>query len=243
MHTKMINIIRNCSHFSEIHTGLKTDSNGLPISILKRSFSKNGVKTLLREFEGISEYSNILGIDSKDNIIDFTCFGSYVNLELKYHVGSQGNYMIPIDKNHKRMTNAIEYYKKYFYNGESSYSHGDFSISNIIFIGNSIEWIIDWENSNKIMPREYDLVYCITENCLSRFARNGTLTKCEILTYYDLLSKIDVDESIAKAPASWCRDVAIDYSNKVDTDHSKCPFISYSKDIVDGLDILLTEGN
>lgn len=239
----MLNIIRNCSHFSDVYTGFITDSNGLPLSVVRKAFSKSGVSALLREFEGISGYCKSLGIDSKNNILDFRYYDSYGRLELKYHDGTPGNYMAPIDKNRRKIDNLIEYYRTFFYMGKESFCHGDFSISNVLFEKDSVKWIIDWENVNNIMPREYDLVYCITENCLSRFAKNNRLTKTEISVYSDQLQKINkligVDELIMKGPAHWCRDMAIYYIKKTGVGHNKCLFIAYDKEIINNLDRIL----
>jgi len=226
-----------------VYTGFITDRNGLPLSVVKKTFSKSGVSSLLREFKGISGYCKNLGIDLGENIIDFHYYDSYGRLELKYHNGTPGNYMAPIDKNRRKIDNLIEYYREYFCMSKESYCHGDFSISNVLFEKDSVKWIIDWENANNIMPREYDLIYCITENCLSRFAKNNRLTKSEISVYYDKLHKIDkligIDKFIKESPARWCRDMAIQYMEKTGVTHKKCLFIVYDKEIIDSMDRIL----
>ena len=244
----MINIIRNCSHHGDIYTGIKTDNNGLPVSVVRKTFSINGVMALSREFQGISKYSECLDVSLDKNILNFKLLDSYGTMELRYHDGVPGDYMAPLDKNHYKITDLISYYKRVFCDNKELISHGDLSISNVLFEGSSVKWIMDWENANDIMPREYDLIYCITENALCSLAKRGSLSTPEISAYRSLFCKIEKEvgggHEIEKAPGKWCLDMAIDYVRKTGVDYEKCPFIAYNQDpdakyIIDKLDRLL----
>ncbi|NCA93187.1 hypothetical protein EOM82_08135 [bacterium] len=244
----MINIIRNCSHNGDVCTGIKTDDNGLPVLIVRTTFSAKGVMALSRELQGISKYSERLNTGREKNIINFKLLDSYGKMELKYHNGMPGDYMAQLDKNYQKISELISYYRRVFCDNKELISHGDFSISNVLFEGSSVKWIMDWENANDIMPREYDLIYCITENVLCSLAKRGFLSKAEISVYHSLFFKIEKEVGAAcgikKAPGRWCLDMALDYVRKTGVDYQRCPFIAYSHDpdakcIIDKLDALL----
>lgn len=244
----MINIIRNCSHYSDIYTGIKTDENGSPVSILRKTFSRIGAMALSREFHGLLKYCECQGVASSTHILNFRVLHSYGILEFKYRKGLAGNYMMPLDKNYRKLENLIAYYKKVFCNGRATICHGDFSIGNVLFENGLVKWIIDWENANNIMPRSYDLIYCITENALFSLAKKGELSESEISAYNVLFRRIEkeigFDYKAKKAPGRWCLDMAVYYAEKTGVNHNKCPFIAYNQDvntgnIIDKLDELL----
>lgn len=237
-----INIIRNCLHSNNTLIGVLLEESNLPVQIIKKTFSKDGVHRLKREIEGLHFFCNRVKQDFTKEVIKSQLFESYGFLLLKYHQGSTGDFYAPLHSNQKKFENIIDFYINNFRNSDVNYSHGDFSLGNIIFTGDQVKWIIDWENFNTFMPKEFDLIYCITENCLFRHYKKK-LTPQDISTYHQLLKSLSkhmvISEDIRKRPASWCRQVVQEYIKQTSIDHSKCPFIASSDAHIKELDNLL----
>jgi len=234
------NVIRNCSHFSYVHTGFDLDEKGVPHSVIRKTFEQSGVKSLQREVESISWYAKKVGKSLEEVILDFDHSDAYGILKLKFHAGEVGNYHLSIMDNYTKIVNLIEHYKSVFSEPGKICAHGDLSLGNVIFENDAVQWIIDWENANSVMPWEYDLIYCITENCLFRFMKRNRLSKQEILVYRELLNKFNNTHSINNllndGPAKWCRNTALTYIKKTGVQHQKCPFIAIDEKIINKLD-------
>ncbi len=238
-----LNIIRNCSHYGYVVTGILLNDQGGQESVIRKTFVEDGVKSIQREVEGLSWYCKRLGVNIEKEVLLLETSKSYAQLRLPFHKGAIGNYYLALDKNYSRFINLIDYYEKVFLKEESFFSHGDFSLGNIIFNGNDVQWIIDWENVNDVMSVEYDLVYSITENCLFRLYLNKGMSKNEVKLFHQLMdrvqSKMIVDKEALKKPASWCRNVVLQYMEKTGVRHDKCPFVAVNGSLIEKLDKLL----
>jgi hypothetical protein len=220
---------------------------GVPVSVVKKAFSKTGGAALSREFQAVSRYCRLVKAGSDKNAINFTRRDSYGMLEMAFHEGFPGDYTVSLDRNKEKLLGLIDHYARFLL-VEPFLSHGDLSISNVIFKEGRLQWIIDWENANDIMPREYDLIYCVTENALCSFARKGVLTGQEVAAYRFLFSEIEarisIDPRAKRQPAVWCLDNAVYFRKSSGIEYRKCPFIAYNdtpdmRHIIRRLDILL----
>ena len=243
----MLNIIRNCSHNSFVQTGFDLDGEGNPSAIVRKTFLLEGVGALQREYESIEWYCQRLGIEAKEELLQFHHSERYGVLRLRYHLGLAGDYFCSIVDNYDRIHNLIVYYCGIFRDDPSSRrSHGDLSLGNVIFGGNEVHRVIDWENCNEVMPLAYDLIYCITENCLLRLLRKHRLSAQDVRVYwksfYQINQRIPLEPSAQESPVHWCQRVAKEYAIRSGVNHQKCPLLAFEPRPLHHLGVLLDNG-
>ena len=239
----MTNIIRNCIHSNDVYIGIRTDGNSKPISVVRKSFSRKGVARIHRELEGLKYYCDRRGLAENSQILDFNCQLSYGYLELTYHDGTVGDYFQSLVRNKLKILNVFDHYIKLKKEGAEFTSHGDLSLGNVVFNGDEVEWIIDWENSSSLVPFEYDLVYLLAQNCFFLKYSNN-LSSTDLDMFQELLQvlrdRLDVPAEAVDSPSLWCRDIGLEYIEKSGIENSKCPFISTPESELAELDALLT---
>ena len=181
-------LISNCAHFGSTYTAIVTSPENLPVGVMKASFEREGIISLKNEIQGLRWYAVKLGIDP-DSVGSYHSFENrYAKLSIPFHEGSCGNPYLPIKQNYNKIVNAIQYYKNLFGKDDYIFSHGDYSLVNMVFAKDEIQWLIDWEHFNDKLPREFDVMNCILEVCYYNFMRTKQLTREDIRLLKKLLT-------------------------------------------------------
>jgi hypothetical protein len=183
----MMELISNCAHFGSIYTAFVTSPENIPVEVVKASFDRDGIASLKNEVLGLHWYANRLKIDPASVCSYHTNANRYAKLSLPFHQGTCGNPYLPIKRNYKKIVNAIVYYRNIFGKDDYSFSHGDYSLVNMVFEHDEIRWLIDWEHFNNRLPREFDVMNCILELCYFNFMRTKQLGKDDIRLLKKLL--------------------------------------------------------
>jgi len=235
-----LSVIRNCSHFTSVQTCILT-IDGDAKGTVKKAFSEQGCSSLKTEYEGAKLFCKLLQRDFSTYILGYINKGKYSELHLKYIDGEIGNCHAGLSSNYDRLVSLIEFFRENEINKKENFSHGDLSVSNIVFDENSVSWIIDWENYNNFFPNYYDLIYCITEIILFNFVkRKKEIHKDNISQYWNLYSKIsdlyEIPEEIKLGPSSWLRNIVLRYIDSGKEGLNKCPFIQNDTSLIEDLD-------
>ena len=148
---------------------IKNDKNLKPTSIIKASTSKNGIKSIISECEGINWYNNQSTIKIEYNLEK--------EIETYYRINIKVNnnfFNIKPNKEYSKIKNyldlTINHYIKIWHNyREHEYApfHGDLSlVGNVMFNSENEVLIVDWEqfNGNMKMPTGLDIIMILMEN-------------------------------------------------------------------------------
>jgi hypothetical protein len=236
-------VIRNSSHFSHVQTGLLRENSKYKF-VVKKAFTRQGEKEIEREMTGLNMFCNAMNVPSNEYIIDYQNNRNSAVLKIKYINGEIGDCHAGMKSNFKKLKSLVEFFKINKLYKKNNGSHGDLSVSNIIYNNTDVFWIIDWENYNKLLPPVHDLVYCITEIMLFEFIRKSKLDRFSIHSYRILLEMVlkiysIEDDFLKKSPSNWLRNNIIRLIESGDSGMNKCPFVKNDILIINKLDKLI----
>ncbi len=160
----MIELIRNCSHDSEIATYLIVDCGSK--QIIKVASSIIGIDGLQRELQGWQWYQKARYPEQKDHICKIIQKNpSYLKIGIKFINGVKADYRTGLILNRNLLRKVMSHYCDIwpYYSNGCSVLHGDLSLDNIICNKEGIH-IIDWEyfNPNGALWG-FDAVYLLFE--------------------------------------------------------------------------------
>jgi hypothetical protein len=179
-------LISNCAHFGSTYTAFVTSAHR-PVRVVKASFEREGIESLRNEIRGLRWYAGHTGIDP-DSVGSLHMYENrYAKVTLPFHEGACGNPYLPVKSNYTKIVNAIRYYKNLFGKDDYTFSHGDYSLVNMVFRQDEIRWLIDWEHFNDQLPREFDVMNCILEVCYYNFMKTKHLSREDIRLLKKLL--------------------------------------------------------
>jgi len=233
-------IIRNCTHYSSTMTAIDYDAFAKPSKVVKVSFDEDGARALRNEYEGIKWYARQLSVDpaSVASIVGYT--QSYVRLELVYKHGELGDPYKSIKENYKKVLSAIDYNLKVFGKSGPRFSHGDYSLSNMIFRNDEVIWVIDWEQFNQSLPPEFDILNCIMEACYFNYMKRKKLKSDEVVFFRNLLnhasSIIGLPESCLTAPANYFSNLCLNNAQVLGSQAMKFPFVNHDPNDIKNID-------
>ncbi|MCJ7473006.1 MAG: hypothetical protein MUP02_09405, partial [Actinobacteria bacterium] len=152
-------------------------------------------------------------------------------LEMVFSEGKPGDIRSELRKNFIKLNNAIDYYNDVLDMIDTEYSHGDYTLENILFNSkDEVARIIDWEHFNNELPREFDLLHCVMENCFFVYKKNPELLKKDMEIAKGLLFKVAKLTSIPdiglKKPASYFRELCLNHKNVFDNQIMKYPYVA-----------------
>lgn len=233
-------IIRNCSHLSSVYLALILDAHIKPEKVMKCSFEKEGIKDILNEYKGYCWYAQQLDLDQNEVVNLYQYNHSFAILKIKFQQGELGNPYLSIEKNYNRLFSALTYYFKIFKNTEYSYSHGDYSLSNLIFLNEKVDWIIDWEHFNDLLPPEFDILNCIMETCYFTFIKTGKISNNEVNQIKSLLqyttNNMPLSEAAVNTPAE-CLSSYYNANKQIfGSQYNKYPLAICSEDTINKID-------
>ncbi|MDD1671223.1 MAG: hypothetical protein LUQ67_07960 [Methanomicrobiales archaeon] len=236
----MIELISNCQHHNTIQTAFLTNIHNQPVSVLKTSFSSDGVKTLEREHQGLSWYVRQIHVDPVNAGVLRRLTDSYARFEFPYHPGEVGHNHHSISQNYGKLTSAIDHWQILF--NDQAFNHGDYTISNIIYHRDCVTWVLDWEGFTNELPRGFDLMNLIMEACLLRYTWHGwnRLSKSDVRLLIHLMNLISeiipLPEGFMERPASVFSEVCRSPKEAFGMQWKKYPFVLLDKKVIDDID-------
>ncbi len=239
----MKELIRNCQHYGNHQTCLLRNGDGSIIAVEKSSFDEDGAKAIAKEAEGLKWYCQKKGRGESYLLGPFIKAEKYCSLRVKYHNGEIIPGPVDPDTVGNRMESAVEHYLDVFGCDDFTFSHGDYFLRNIVFGGNAVEWVIDWEHFNKDLPPGYDAVNCVVEVFLSWRGQGSDLERIEVDTAKELLFRIvketKLSDEVLRTPAAWCRKTALEHKDVWGAQYRKLPNVAYSVEMCAEVDRIL----
>jgi hypothetical protein len=223
-------IIRNCSHRNSLQVAFELDDQNAPVKVVKTAFDEEGVKLLSSEFNGVRWYSETRNLADRSVLSFVHHREKSARLELAYMPGQVADLRAPLKRNYRKIHNALAHYFSHFRKRGCFCSHGDYSIDNILFDGDLVVWVLDWENFNNKLPLEFDMVYCVMEASYFAYQRHGMLQASESDAAIELLrygiEKLSLPYApILKAPASYIRRLFLDHASVFGPQIAKYPLV------------------
>jgi len=195
---------------------------------------------MLNEYKGYCWYAQQLNLEQNDVVNLYQYNRTFAILKTKFHRGEVGNPYASIEKNYNQLFSALTYYFEIFGKTDYSYSHGDYSLSNLIFLNGKVSWIIDWEHFNDILEPEFDILNCIMEVCYFNFIRKGTISKCEVNMLKSLLdyaaNNISLSKSAISTPAQCLLTLFNGHKKLFDSQYMKYPLVNGSFENIKTID-------
>lgn len=237
----MTDLIRNCAHHSTHQTLIDSGHGNGTARTIKTTFSVDGVAGIQAEYDGLSWYASRLRKDASAVVLAFRATAGYARLETPYVSGT----VIPMpadpDSLSDKIGAAVEHYISQIWDGASTLSHGDYSLSNHVFDdADKVVRIIDWEHFNSDLPPQYDPLYMIVEPFLfwdvngkeaseqSKSVARKSITK--------LRDEIDLPEQAIQSPASWLWKTADQHRDVWGKQASKVPFLNAAPESIAAID-------
>lgn len=182
-------LVRNCPHNNGIYTFI--DEN--QCVVIKSSYSDDGVIRLRSEYAGYEWYfkqknifnNSTLSLNENDNKL-------YSRLHVKLFNGTEGECYKSISYNKKHLLMAINKYKEVWpeNKGKLFPLHGDFSLGNLLFNGQSLT-IIDWEHFQlDVAPWGFDLVNMLYESVFFSFNGKSSLNSNDSRVFLEIRKTI-----------------------------------------------------
>lgn len=245
----MIELLRNCSHGSEIATYLVSNLYSEE-KIIKVATTPTGVKNLESEVNGWNWYQ---GVRYPCNIAPLCKAtqkrGNYFKIEIEFIQGIKADYRKGLVKNSDSVKKAIEHYCHFwpYYPNALSPLHGDLSIDNIIYNSNGVH-IIDWEHfSLSAAPWGFDALYLLFETLWFSMRERKLPTEREIniigcnLKILNIKNRIDPQK--IKYPLrfviNFIKNNSKLWGNQLSVFPNKLPIINFTAEQVSKIDDLI----
>ena len=159
-----IELLRNCSHGSEIATYLATDEYGGE-KVIKTSTTPSGIKNLHKEVKGWRWYQKLRYPSTQEPLcLIVQKYNSYLNVKINYIDGDKPAYQAGFGGNKDAIRRAVQHYCQIWPRSFGlSPMHGDLSLDNIIINSAGVH-IIDWEHfTTDAAPWGFDILYLLFE--------------------------------------------------------------------------------
>lgn len=234
-------IIRNCSHLGDTCTALVIDGRGRPSRLVKTAFTAAGSRDLGRENEAVSWYDGRRQVPSA--AVSFEQRPAWGRLELRYERGDCGDLGLSVAANRKKILSALRHHVSVF--DGTPYSHGDYSIENIVYAGDMPARVLDWEAFNRELPPDFDMVYCVLEACFFCLKRRHRLSSGDIQAAGELLRFVKdharggLNDGVA--PAAYIARLFTAHKTVFGGQYAKYPFLTCPAEDITKLDGLLKQ--
>lgn len=240
-----IELLRNCSHGSEIATYLA--SNGKSVKIIKASSTMNGIMDLRAEVAGWNWYQKIRYPEMKIPICQVVLEKhNYLKIEIDHIEGKQGEHLKGLIYNRDVIKKVIGHYCDIWPVSQNGMAplHGDFSLENIIINGNGVN-IFDWEHfAIDAAPWGFDPIYLLFEALWFNFAGTKRLDNKEIKAVslcIQLLESKHLSKDIVEHPLSFLISFIYDNDHLWRTQVNKFPVLRYTKEQIFCIDKTIYE--
>lgn len=183
-------LIRNCSHLSEIYTYFIQKNK--ESYFLKSSSSYEGIKNISNEYKGWKWYC-LKNKDLKNQPAKYEILEeNYVRLKIKFFKGEKIQIKKGITKNREYLSRVIKHYKEIWpFENDNVPMHGDLSLENILFSKNKI-YFIDWEHfSINSSYWGFDIYYLLFETLWFSWNKRKKYLDNEIETIANLIKLLN----------------------------------------------------
>ena len=239
-----IELLRNCSHGSEIATYLA--SNGNSVKIIKASSTMNGIMDLRAEVAGWNWYQKIRYPETEILICQVVMEKkNYLRIEIDYIEGKQGEYRKGLIYSRDVIKKVIGHYCGIWPVSQNGMAplHGDFSLENIIINDNGVN-IFDWEHfAIAAAPWGFDPIYLLFEALWFSFEGKKKLKEKEIKIVSQgikLLESQHLSKDIAEHPLSSLISFIYDNKHLWRTQVNKFPVLRFTQEQVSFIDKTIT---
>ena len=200
----MKHLIRTSSHGN--HVSVIDDlSNGL---IIKASSTKEGIRRLIKEKEGLSWYGECLGEKESDRLSGSYDLPDYMRLHIKKFSGKKISYKRGFLKNTEALEHVIDHYIATWPQEKTTLVHGDLTLDNVIFTPQGVRFF-DWEHfTGTVYPWGFDILYCLLSGLLLPLKPDQLPGKDDYKVFMDLLFKLidhGLSADLAEYPLSYYR--------------------------------------
>lgn len=204
----MIELIRNCTHGSDVAVYVVNDAERL---VRKCSYTPEGIADLLREARGWEWYAS-KRYHRQQTLYRINVRQGYARLELEWIEGTKGDLRGGLIGNRDLIHQAIQHYCSVWSEceGQQVPLHGDLSVDNILLNANGVH-ILDWEHFD---PKGgfwgFDALYLICETLWFGIQRHGRPVPQELLIAAEALRLLatsgKVSEDIINNPMKKAKD-------------------------------------
>ncbi len=240
----MIELIGNCSHFSETAIYLERSELSGKKAIIKTATTLSGIENLRREIKGWQWYQSRRFPDGHPKCQIIHERESYIKIQMEFIEGSQGDYYRGLVKNVQIVRAIVRHYCDLWPLEEKVPVHGDLAIGNVIFNADGIH-VIDWEHFTlDAGPWGYDIVYFLfaTLRFGMRFRRHPN--KREICIIAESLKSLDakypLTSDIIENPLRFLQDFIVGNPEIWSNQLSKFPVLRFTSKQVSLMDRLIS---
>ena len=178
-------LVSNCPHDNGIYTIVDAAQG----TVMKSSYSPDGMSRLTRELAGYTWFRERAGLPSDSKLRLFqNKRGSYARLRVTYFTGERYSSVLGLGANRQSLLAAINLYTDLWPRvpGRLSPMHGDFSLGNMIEHDGAL-LLIDWEHfKEEGAPWGFDLVNMLYECVFFSFKKRDQLSRRDIDTFADV---------------------------------------------------------
>lgn len=245
----MMELIRNCSHGSEIATYL-AGKDSLGRHVIKAASTPEGIKNLKNEVKGWNWYQGIRYEKNREPICRIIREAkNYLRIQIDFIEGDKIDYAGGLEKNANMVRRVFGHYRNIFpyHSGALSAFHGDFSLDNVILNSSGIH-IIDWEHFNPNgAPWGFDALYLLFETLYFGMRKRKTPSRNEIDLVIDNINYLNTDNRLEqqmiehplKFVKSFIENNSGLWSGQLAAFPDKFPVLKFTDDQVDLIDDMI----
>lgn len=242
----MIELLKNCTHGSEIATFLVSNVREGK-KIIKASSTPAGIKNVESEVEGWNWYQKIRYPDRETQLCKITRRkDNYIKIEIEYFEGTKPDVTKGLIKNADIIRTLIENYCCIWPYNQSDLAplHGDLSIDNIICNSEGIH-IIDWEHFYpRGAPWGFDALNALFEVLWFGMRKRKQPTQGEINIIVENINKLNInnrlDTELLERPLGFMQDFINFNSGLWAGQLAKMPVLNFTSAQVDIIDSLIS---
>lgn len=245
----MIELLRNCSHGSQIATYLVNNESGMK-NIIKVASTPGGIENLKSEIAGWNWYQNIRYPLKKYPICQIIQQkNNYLKIKIEFIDGFKADYRKGLEKNAGLIKKVVENYFHIwpFYPNNISSLHGDLSLDNIIYNSNGVH-IIDWEHFTlKGAPWGFDVIYLLFETLYFGMRNRKRPSQKEISIIVDNITFLNSNNQLhprmIEHPLKFIKDFITDnqklWGEQLIAFPNKFPIIAFTNDQISLIDNMI----
>lgn len=249
-----IELLRNCTHGSEIATYLATDEFGGK-RIRKTSTTPSGIKNLRNELEGWQWYETLRYHSNEPICRIAKQRDKYLQIHIKYIEGIKPVFQNGLERNAGAISKIVQHYCDIWPRSfDASPMHGDFSLDNIIINLDGVH-IFDWEHFiADAVPWGFDILYLLFESLyfgmyLGKHQRHKPTCK-EIQIISEHIKAINAYQQLhpdmLKTPLQFIKEFILTnnhlWGEQLASFQMKLPIIAFSSDKITMIDEKISSG-
>jgi len=245
-----IELLRNCSHGSEIATYLATDEVGGKM-VIKATTTPSGIKNLRNEVNGWRWYQSQRYPTNEPICHIAQQRVKYLQIQIKYIDGRKPIYENGLERNADALGSIVAHYCDIWpYSSHASPMHGDLSLDNIIINPDGVH-IIDWEHYiADAAPWGFDILYLLFESLYFGMRHRNKPTGKEIQIICAHIDSINdhhqLQSDILKTPLRFVKNFILAnhhfWGEQLVSFQMKLPIMAFTSDQISRIDEAINSG-